>query len=610
MLRPGLLVVLVAWVVLLASGAARAEPLVRPRYALSARLDPEAGVLHGRARIHWQNRSRAPVRELYFHLYANAFEHEQTLFMREGGRHLRDGRLTRRGGIELRALELVRDGRSSDLLARAERELWPKDRTQLRVTLPAPLLPGAALELAIEFELRVPSLFARMGRAGDFFMLGQWYPKLAKHEPDGRWVSFPYHATGEFYADFADHTLELQVPSEYVIAAPGSLLGSEVRSDGTRLERYRFDRALDVAWAAYPGFRRERARAGSVQLEAFAPAGHSALVRSQLALIRDGLARLGQRLGPYPYDRFVLVLPPANAGGAAGMEYPGLILGATTGWHSELGASALAVHDLTTTHELAHQWFPLLIASNELAEPVLDEGLSQWLGLDLLRGHGRTSVLARLAGLPFDAFELMRAGFMAGRNVPSSLLPAWRYRPSQLGPAVYGRPALVLETLRRTHGEARLWRALGRYAREQRHAHPRLEQLLAAFDAEYRAGFGRDVLVPLLEGRAANARLARAGGTCPTAVSAVRDGIALPSELTLSGAGGAHRSQPWPATASEIHTRCEAERMGAAIDDQRRNLLDASRSDDQLRLSARAPQPAWLPRLFHWAQLLLALVGA
>ncbi|HMI91946.1 MAG TPA: hypothetical protein VK509_11310, partial [Polyangiales bacterium] len=134
--------------------------------------------------------------------------------------------------------------------------------------------------------------------------------------------------------------------------------------------------------------------------------------------------------------------------------------------------------------------------------------------------------------------------------------------------------------------------------------------LLAAFDAELHPGFGRDVLVPWLEGRASNTRLARTPGTCPTAVSADRSGVTLASELTLTDAHGAQRIERWPASARELDARCDPERVGAAIDDSRRNLLDPARGDDQLRLSARAPQPPWLPRLLLWAQLLLALVGA
>ena len=597
-------------------GTAYAQPTPRPHYALTARLDPEAGVVHGHVHIRWQNRSDRPVRELYFHLYANAFQHRQTLFMREGGRRLRGGRLERTGGIDLRSLELTYRGVRTRLLAQAEVELWPQDRTQLRVPLlKDSLLPGAEIELEITFELRLPSLLARMGRAGDFFMLGQWYPKLAKHEPDGRWVSFPYHGMGEFYADFADHTLELEVPRDFVIAAPGVHLGTRDGANGTRIERYQLDAALDVAWAAYPAFRRYRAQAGHVQLEVFAPPGHSALAHSQLELMRAALAQLQARLGPYPHDRLVLVLPPGGAAGASGMEYPGLIVGAVASWHGHLGPAGRPLHDLTTTHELAHQWFPLLIASNELAQPVLDEGLSQWLGMDLLRAHyDRGSPLARIVGMPFDAFELMRAGFASGRAAPSSLLPAWRYRPDQLGAAVYARPALVLETLRRTHGETRLWRALGGYARAQRYEHPRLADLLAAFDAAYHPGFGRDVLAPLLEGRGASTELKTAvsDGPCETAVLAERivDTVALPARVTLQRFDGSTHEQVWAMGTRSLELSCDPRAAGVTIDPQRRNLLDGARRDDQLRLSPRAPQQPWLPRLLLWAQLLLGLVGA
>ena len=607
----------------------------RPSYQLQARLDPSAGRVHGHVHIRWLNRSRAPVRELFLHLYPNAFENAGTVFMREGGRSLRSSTLERRGGIELRSLELTAGGVRSDLLPRAERELVPGDRSQLRVALPVPLAPGAALELDVVFDVQLPSLVARMGQAGDFFMIAQWYPKLATHEPDGRWVSFPYHGLGEFYADFADHEIELEVPRDYVIAAPGSLLEARETQTGTRIERYALNDALDVAWAAYPRFRRERLRAGNVELEAFAPPGHTALARSQLALVRDGLERLGAHLGRYPYARLVLVLPPGNAYGASGMEYPGLIVGATASWHSELDAISTIVHDATTTHELAHQWFPLLIASNELQAPVLDEGLAQWLGMDLLRErYGRDAFWQRLVGLPADPFELLRAGFARGPAPPSSLLPAWRYRSRELGPAIYARPALALETLRRSYGAPRLWTALAHYAQNQRHQHPRLQDLLTAFDQSYWPNFSRTLLSPLLSGTPTDARLhigARHGGArhgdgpailqsglggqdagdCPTQVLAERTGeLALPSSLLLLARDGSEQRQPWPPTARTVAARCDPERTGAAIDDLRANLLDRAVGDDQARLSASAPQLPWLARLLYWAQLVLTAVGA
>jgi hypothetical protein len=540
----------------------------RPSYRLQARLDPNAGVVHGREHIRFVNNSRAALGELYFHLYANAFASKRTVFMREGGSSLRSTALARPGGIAIEKLDGGMNGAKSDLLAHAQNELIADDRTQLRVPLPAPLAPGAAIELDVEFELRVPAIVARMGRADDFFMIAQWYPKLAKLEPDGRWVSFPYHGLGEFYADFADHELELEVPSEYVIATSGMLEEARDTQAGTRIERYVLNDALDVAWAAYPSFRRERMNAGGVELEAFAPPGHTALARAQLALMRDGLARLGTKLVPYPYARLVLVLPPSKAYGASGMEYPGLIVGATASWHSELDGISGIVHDSTTTHELAHQWFPLLIASNELQAPVLDEGLAQWLGMDLLRDrYGRTGFWQRLIDLPADLFEVLRAGYVRGREPPSSLLPAWKYHPNELGPAIYARPALALETLRRTQGEPFLWTALAHYARAHQHQNPTPQALFTAFSPA--------PLPPLLQG----------------------DG---PAKLQSETQG----------RSCQIVIAIRGSRAAKGPDDARVCLLDRTVLGEQTRVSASAPQLPWLARILYWAQLVLTAVGA
>lgn len=432
-----------------------------------------------------------------FHLYANAFADRRTVFMREDGAAIRGGRLTRPGGIDVTRLVLA-DG--TDLLARADRALLKDDATQMRVPLPSPLQPGASLQLSVDFRVRLPSLLARMGRAGDFFMIAQWFPKLARLERDGRWASFPYHGLGEFYADFADYDLSIEVPARYRVAAPGRRVEQRQVAGGTRRERYQLHDALDVAWAAYPHFRRTALDAGGVRIDVYAPPGQAALSQSQAELLRHSLARLGRRLGPYPYDRLVLVLPPAEGRGAFGMEYPGLVVGAIAAWHTRVNPAEHVFHDVVTTHELAHQWFPMLVASDEVAAPVLDEGLAEWLGLNLLRErHGPRSFWPQLLALPFDVFVPARIALQSARNTPSSLLPAYRYRASQLAPAVYLRPALALEAIRRRWGEPRLWSALGRYARAHRFDHPTVDDLMHAFDASYWPGFSAQVLGPMLE---------------------------------------------------------------------------------------------------------------
>jgi aminopeptidase N len=241
-------------------------------------------------------------------------------------------------------------------------------------------------------------------------------------------------------------------------------------------------------------------RAGGVALEAFAPRGHARLSRAQLGLVADGLTTLGDALGPYPYTRLVVVIPPRAARGSEGMEYPGLFV--TQHASALTGPFTFGIaHDVVTSHELAHQWFPMVLGSDEVTYPWLDEGVAQWLGTHLVRArYGARSVWSRLLGLPLDPFALQAAAYRLASAPPSSLLPAPRYRPAQLAPSVYLRPALALESVARAWGRPRLIHTLGDFARRQRFAHPRPEALFATFDRHYFPGFSKRVLRPMLEG--------------------------------------------------------------------------------------------------------------
>jgi hypothetical protein len=105
-----------------------------------------------------------------------------------------------------------------------------------------------------------------------------------------------------------------------------------------------------------------------------------------------------------------------------------------------------------------------------------------------------------LVGVPFDAFDVTAALLGMRRNVPSALLRANEFRLSQLAPAVYLRPAVVLERIAQQHGISRVERLLGRYARAHRYEHVTLSDLTDAFDHELGAGFAARELLPSLEG--------------------------------------------------------------------------------------------------------------
>jgi hypothetical protein len=542
----------IAWALLAAPAAAQEVP--RTQYTLFALLEPEAHRLQGHAVIDFVNTTTVPVRELVLHLYPNAFAHPETVFAQEGGLRLRNLPLKRKGSLRMVSLT---SAANVDLLARADRELVPRDQTQLRVPLPEPVPAGARLQVRARFEVLLPSLVARMGQGEDgdgqdFNMIAQWFPKLAKLMPDATWRSTPYHGAGEFDADFADYELTVHVPADYVVAAPGvraaackdpsPLLSVGARFLGLRSEHYTLVRALDIAWAAAPELQRvEHRRKGSAfTVEAYAPRGARALAERQAELAARALDELSALLGPYPHQRLVIVIPPPHGAGAAGMEYPGLIVGWTaTPWATFFPAAS--AHDVVTTHEVAHQWFPLIVASNEVANPVLDEGLAEWLGLHLLRdryGHASEwSVLgvqaSQLLGLPLDAFDVTRASFETRYGVPSSWLPASKVELDDLAHAMYLRPAIALEALAKQHGRTRLLRMLRSYASQHRFAHVKPSDLENALDAEYGAGFA-NTFIPALAGQDSELTARAPRPAQPDAARAVPGRLIALAQLALS----------------------------------------------------------------------------
>lgn len=583
------------------------------RYRIHARLDAKAHVVDGELELSFVNHASRALPDLLLHLYLNAFAADSTVFMREGGARLRGGTLERKGAMEVFELR-TRDGQ--DLLAHASTDLIEGDRTQMRVPLAVPLAPGARMHLVARFRATLPSVVARSGFAGDFHMVAQWFPKLARLSPEGRWVGFPYHGLGEFYADFADYELSIDVPAEHVVAAPGVLVGSR-RVGDRRTEDYRVERVHDVAWASQPRLSRVRDASAAPVLEVFAGPGELPGARRQLKRLRGQVSRLSRWLGRLPWKRLVLVLPPRGARGAAGMEYPGLMVG----WDVPLGHWPFfpvpLIRETVTAHELAHQWFSGLVANDELHHPVLDEGLAEYVSNDLERSRlSRRSKEARALGLPLDGFELMRlrAGSTA---LPSSLLPATAYQTrSQLTRAIYLRPALALETLRRTWGPRRLDAALADYARTNRFGHPTPKDLFEAFDHNYWPGFAHGVLEPALGGSFQDLRidhyaLRREGDAHVLEAALSRSSsLALPSGVRVVHADGTARTYPWPAASPRLSVtdRSRAAAVSVEADPHGQNLLDPDRRNNTLALVGDAGRALrW--RLLGWVQMFLRGIG-
>jgi hypothetical protein len=158
------------------------------------------------------------------------------------------------------------------------------------------------------------------------------------------------------------------------------------------------------------------------------------------------------------------------------MEYPTFI---TTGapWYTYLGSTFV---ERVTLHELGHQWFYGLVATDEHSWPFLDEGLTTYAeesSMHALYGDGDG---ARLPGLSISGDAYLRSSAIEAGHDDIVALPAADFVSfREIGALVYARTGIVLETLARVYGKAALERALGRYARRYRFEHPGPKHLLS-----------------------------------------------------------------------------------------------------------------------------------
>jgi len=452
-------------------------------YTLRASLDPTKHTLHGEGRIVWKNASRVPVSELWLHLYLNGFKNEKTLFHRvplDGFRGTES--VAGFGHITVKRFA-VREMEGRDLWPDADRTSPgdPDDETDIRVPLPRPVEAGATITADIAWDEQLPALTFRTGHVNGFHFLGQWFPKIARLEPDGRFAHFAFHHLSEFYADFGAYDVTIDTPDSMVVGATGRLEG-EVRTSGRIERRYVQEDVHDFAFTAWDGFRELTGKSddGKVALRCLYRAGDERAAAIEMDTARFGLAYFGKAYGAYPYGTLTLVHPPEGADEAGGMEYPTLI---TTGgaWYLPLiGARTI---DAVTLHELGHEWFYGLVATDEHAFPFLDEGLNSYAESDVMEARFPGSSALKTLGLEVSIQAPWRVGAVESAPNAPIAQPAPAFATGgDYATLIYARTATILGTLANVYGADTVRRAVGRYTRRYRFEHPGPAELLGVFD--------------------------------------------------------------------------------------------------------------------------------
>lgn len=461
-------------------------------YVLTARYDEDLHQIDGRARITWRNRGPAVVQSMPLHLYMNGFRAPDTAWMQQARGQHRGQKLDPEhawGYVDVARVERVggegtdgEPGRTTLRWAEAE------EPSLMTVWLDEPVPPGEAVELEIAFTTKLPRVFARTGFADRYVMAGQWFPKPGVLEPDGTWKAHPFTLFSEFYADFGDYDVELDLPGDLVAGATGILVSKAEEGSRQRL-RYRAQMVHDFAWTAGPELVEAWGDHEGIRIRALVPRERADEAALHIEAQRATLASMEARFGPYPWSTITLVDPPDGAEGAGGMEYPTFYTTSPArpvpaplralGFDTRLGS-------FTTIHEFGHQYFQGLLASDEFAQPWLDEGLNMyanllvyvdWYGED----SGDGPWIAMLAGHPLSIFDATRLQQSDSWSIEPIDQSAGAFSPlaGGYGPATYAKTEAVMHTLRRVVGAEAFDAAMRRYADRFRFRHPTGDDLVA-----------------------------------------------------------------------------------------------------------------------------------
>jgi hypothetical protein len=284
--------------------------------------------------------------------------------------------------------------------------------TRMQIRLPfAVKHQGDKITINIEYSFAIPEHGAdRMGRLstpnGVIYQLAQWFPRMCVFDDLNGWNTLPYLGNGEFYCEYGDIDYYITAPSDMIVAGSGDLknpeqvltsteikrLATAAKSDstvsiitkselkslgrkstGTLTWHYKMNNTRDVAWAASRAFLWDAARVNlpsgkkgmAMAVYPVESVGREHYSRA-VEYLKFSMEFYSKTYFEYPYHNAFVV-----AGVALGMEYPGIVF-----------CSHKIVNDdlfRDVAHEIGHNWFPMIVGSDERRYGWMDEGFNTFI---------------------------------------------------------------------------------------------------------------------------------------------------------------------------------------------------------------------------------------
>ncbi len=368
--------------------------------------------------------------------------------------------------------------------------------TLMRIDQEVPLAPGASITFSIEWAYDIHEQDAIGGRAGyehfpkderdggnDIFLVAQWFPRMAAYSDYEGWHNKEFLGRGEFTLEFGDYDVSITVPDDHIVSSTGVLRNpDEVLTDtqrerlskaksaerpvfivtpeealeneksgteGTKTWRFTAANVRDFAWASSrkfmwdaQGYQQPGAEIETVMAMSFWPKEGGELWRkySTPAIIHT-MDVYGRFSFDFPYP----VIQSVN-GPVGGMEYPMITFNGPRTKLQDDGGRTYTMSEKVflvgvVIHEVGHNYFPMIVNSDERQWTWMDEGINSFL--DSVAGYEWDPKMPWTRSLARDLVPYM----ISGNQVPimtqsDSIL--------QFGPNAYGKPSAALHILRDT----------------------------------------------------------------------------------------------------------------------------------------------------------------
>ena len=382
-------------------------------YIIDVELDTLSDIVIGKEIIKYTNNSPDEMDFLWLNMDQNIFKEDSkggAIVPLKGSRNGSRGQKLD-GGFKISAVQVISGkGRDRSIIS-ADYEIYD---TRMKVILPSTLKAvGGKVSVKIDFSFISPDYGSdRMGILrtdnGKIYTIAQWYPRMCVYDDLGGWNTLPYTGQGEFYLEYGDFNVNITAPSDHIVVCSGELLNpletytldqlerwaqaegsdetvmirkpEEIKDLNTRPAgkkmitwRFKIENARDVAWASSAAFVLDAARINlpsgkkSMAISAYPieSYGGNSWERST-EYTKASVEHYSERWFEYPYPTAINV-----AGNVKGMEYPGVSFCS----HESKAGRLWGVTD----HEFGHNWFPMIVGSNERLYGWMDEGFNSFI---------------------------------------------------------------------------------------------------------------------------------------------------------------------------------------------------------------------------------------